>query len=483
MSTRDEQLRKDAQEAVEKHKELVQKDPYRLNYHIMPPVGLLNDPNGFIQWKGIYHMFYQWMPFHTGHGAKFWGHYTSNDLVHWQEERTALTPSEWYEKNGCYSGSAIAHNDQLYLFYTGNVKDEKGERESYQVMATSKDGIHFEKQGVVVQLPEGYTAHFRDPKVWQQNGKWYMVVGTQNHQQQGRVAILQSDNLTDWKHLGDVTGAHTKQLDAFGYMWECPDLFHLDGKEVLVVSPQGLQKEGDKYENVYQSGYFVGDVDYSTGEMQHGAFHELDQGFEFYAPQTTEDEHGRRILVGWMGVPDQNEEAHPTVQYKWIHTLTLPRVLTLKEEKLYQNPVEELSSLRGKETIHQQVRIQTQEISLQDVEGDSMELYVQLHSVEADVVEIQFRNHARLIYRPSTGKLTLERKSFVDYQTESRSCTLQNLSTLRIFMDTSSLEIFVNNGEEVFTSRMYPYEENNSVIFGTNGTVLMDVHKWDMGKM
>lgn len=189
------------------------------------------------------------MPFKTGHGAKLWGHYSSADLVNWRHEEIALTPSDWFDKNGCYSGSAIAENDVLHLFYTGNVRDGEGNRETYQCLAVSKDGISFEKQGVVARLPKGYTAHFRDPKVWKKNGSWYMVLGAQTENLEGRAVLFQSDNLKDWQFLGDITGSNTDQLGEFGYMWECPDMFELDGKDVLIVCPQGLEAEEMLYQN------------------------------------------------------------------------------------------------------------------------------------------------------------------------------------------------------------------------------------------
>ena len=115
----------------------------------MPPVGLMNDPNGLIYWKGTYHVFYQWMPFATTHGAKFWGHYTSRNLIHWERQAPALAPSEWFDRNSCYSGSAVDNDGVLTLFYTGNVKDDDGTRHTYQCMAISSDGLHFEKRGLL----------------------------------------------------------------------------------------------------------------------------------------------------------------------------------------------------------------------------------------------------------------------------------------------------------------------------------------------
>lgn len=129
-----------------KKEHIAASDPYRQHFHIMPPVGLLNDPNGVVYWKGVYHLFFQWQPFQTGHGAKFWGHYTTRDFVNWKREEIALAPSDWFDKNGCYSGSAVVKDDRLYLFYTGNVRDQDGNRETYQCLAVSDDGLTFEKK-------------------------------------------------------------------------------------------------------------------------------------------------------------------------------------------------------------------------------------------------------------------------------------------------------------------------------------------------
>jgi beta-fructofuranosidase len=422
VSERERQLIEQAYAEIDKHKETVESDYYRLKYHLMPPVGLMNDPNGFIHWNGTYHVFYQWMPFKTGHGAKFWGHYTSSDLVNWKHEQIALAPSEWFEKNGCYSGSAIDNDGVLTLFYTGNVKDDSGNRQTYQCMAVSENGVDFTKKGVVVELPSGYTAHFRDPKVWKKDDYWYMIVGAQSESLDGKAVLFRSKNLINWEHLGAIAGGNSKRLGNFGYMWECPDLFELEGKDVLIVCPQGLKAEGMLYNNVYQSGYFVGRLDYKTAEFVHGQFTELDRGFEFYAPQTTLDAKGRRLLIAWMGVPDQDEDKHPTIAYKWIHALTLPRELKLIDGKLYQNPVEELQQLRKDEVIYSDVTIANEEIALEGISGDVAELKIEQIRQREGIFEINIRNVARLIYDSNERIFTMERKSFVNQLTEKRQC-------------------------------------------------------------
>lgn len=482
MTEREQELIRLAEEEVEKNKSVVESDPYRLRFHLMPPVGLLNDPNGFIQWNGTYHLFYQWMPFKTGHGAKYWGHYSSADLFTWKHEPIALAPSEWFELNGCYSGSAIEHDGKMVLFYTGNVKDADGNRESYQCMAVSEDGLTFDKKGPVVELPEGYTAHFRDPKVWKKGSHWYMVVGAQCEDLTGKVALLRSADLVEWQHLGAIAGSGEKGLGDFGYMWECPDLFELDGVEVLVVSPQGLKADGMNYQNVYQAGYFIGKLNYGSATFEHGDFVELDRGFEFYAPQTTLDEKGRRLMVGWMGVPEQDEDKHPTIKHKWIHALTLPRELKWIDGKLLQVPAEELTQMRKATLI---------ELSNMELSDDKFQVPLEekrvfeLHlSLKADLslLELAIGEAAKLTYDASSNVFSLHRKSFVTGEWEMRSCRLTQLTELQAFVDTSSIEVFLNGGEEVFTARLFPEHDASDAVkvcVSGNGT-LMKMNAWDL---
>ncbi|MDP4553049.1 sucrose-6-phosphate hydrolase [Alkalihalobacillus macyae] len=478
MLERNEELKELAIKEMEAHRETVEGDHYRSRYHLMPPVGLLNDPNGFIQWKGVYHVFFQWMPFSTEHGAKFWGHYTSTDLVHWELAPTALTPGDWYDKNGCYSGSAISHEDKMLLFYTGNVKDEAGNRETYQCLSESTDGIHFDKKGVILDLPEGYTAHFRDPKVWQHLDKWYMVIGTQNLAEEGRVVLFESSDLKNWELKGDVTASGHQGLGSFGYMWECPDLFELDGTDVLLFSPQGLEPEGDLYQNVYQTGYLTGQLDYEDGKLSHGSFRELDRGFEFYAPQTTLDENGRRLLIGWMGVPEQGEDHHPTREHKWIHMLTIPRELHFVNDKLIQRPVPELEALRH-QRVEKTASLSNEKIEWTEMNGTIYELLLHLKKIDGSF-SIHFRNHASMIFDSEEQKLTFKRMSFIDGKVESRSCSIAEVSELRFYVDASSIEVFVNGGEEVFTSRIFPEQANESLVFEVVGQTQFKVTKWEL---
>ncbi|KIL43037.1 sucrose-6-phosphate hydrolase [Jeotgalibacillus campisalis] len=462
----DKELRKQAYEAVERETIKVQEDTFFPGFHLAPPTGLLNDPNGWIQWKGIYHLFFQWMPFKTGHGAKFWGHFSSENLTDWTLEPIALTPGDWYDKNGCYSGSAIIDDNKMKLFYTGNVKDEHGQRESYQCLAESADGITFTKKGVQVELPEVYTPHFRDPKVWKHGGRWYMVIGAQTKDEKGAVALLESTDLTEWTNRGTISHANHSPLTNFGYMWECPDVFQLDGKEILLFSPQGLEADGIQFNNTYQSGYVIGELDYEAASFDHGTFKEIDHGFEFYAPQTTEDEKGRRILFGWMGVPDQQEFEQPTIQNGWVHQMTLPRELRLVDGCLHQLPLPEMKDLRTEKTYDGPVKDRYAGFIARTVE-------VQL---KGRVKRLELFGNMTLTYEPDKRLLTLERPNYANGKPEARSSILSaDLYSLQLYIDHSSLEIFANDGESVFTSRMFAKPENHSLYVEVDGSVEMSI--------
>lgn len=476
-------LRQQANQRIKDTKALVARDPYRLDYHIMPPVGLLNDPNGFVYYKGYYHLFYQWNPFATTHGAKFWGHVVSKDLVHWEQVETALAPDQWYDKNGCYSGSAVVSDDKLYVFYTGNVKNEDGERVSYQCLAISEDGIHFEKKGPIIHVPEGYTAHFRDPKVFQRNGDWYMVLGAQTIDQKGEAVLFTSPDLEYWSFQGPIAGSEFGELQDFGYMWECPDLFELGGKDILLVCPQGLSPQGLLFQNVFQSGFFAGEIDWEQYTLKHGDFVEMDRGFDFYAPQTTEDHDGRRLIVGWMGNAEEAGVVQPTIHHEWIHTLTIPRELEWKNGKLLQNPVEELKQLRQEEVQHKAVVVTEDKMLLPQLEGRVFELDITIRAFHAAGFLVHF-GESSFYYHPETNIATFERRDFAGEGKEKRQCHLPALETIRIYKDTSSVEIFLNNGEEVFTSRVFDEPDKDDIFFSAlDGQVTIDVVKWKLKKV
>ncbi|HAX73112.1 MAG TPA: sucrose-6-phosphate hydrolase [Firmicutes bacterium] len=456
----------------------VNNDEWRNAYHLMAPIGWINDPNGLCYFKGEYHVFYQYSPLNANGGLKFWGHYTSKDLVNWTEHDVALYPDIAEDIDGVYSGSAIVHNDEMYLIYTGNVKHTDGDydyilsgREQNVIVVKSSDGYHFSDKTVVLRnedYPSNMGLHVRDPKVWKEDDTFYMVLGARSVDDQGYVLLYQSKDLFNWEYVSTPAGG----LDGMGYMWECPDLVKINNQDVFIFSPQGLDSEGYKYQNVYQSGYALASFDESKQHLALGEFIELDRGFDFYAPQTFVDEQERVIMIGWMGVPDAVEHVNPTVEKGWQHALTLPRELKLINNKLYQVPVEELKSLRKDETKMSDL-VLGDEVSLELFQSHTFELKAEFSQMTA--FKLGLRHDCELVFDKGVFTLSLGRSG---YGRDARSVEIDAISELTIYSDQSVLEIYLNGGEEVFTTRIYNEGHDTQLSVSGNGSLTLT--KWEL---
>ena len=479
-------VREDEEKSILEKKEIVEKDFWRQKYHIQGIVGLINDPNGFSQFNGKYHMFYQWNPLGTNHKNKTWAHSVSDDLLHWKRLKTALRPDTWYSKDGAYSGSAIVDDDKLYLFYTGNVKDSDGNRESYQCLAVSSDGENFERwEPSIVNQPDGYTRHIRDPKIWKKDGKFYAVIGIQSEDLEGKAVLYSSENIKDWKFEGEIAGANHGKIKDFGFMWECPDYFQLKDektgeiKDLLVFSPQGLEPEGDLYNNKYQTGYLFGKLDYEKPEFEiFSNFVEIDRGHDFYAPQSMKDDKGRRLFIGWMGVPE--EEDFPTVKNEWLHCLTLPRELKVIDGILYQVPIKEMESIRG-EKIEFSGKV-TGEVKVGT--GATYELKVKFTDFNSDFgLKLRTGKNSETVLKfdYNDKKFVLDRTKGEQLDKRLRKVYLGDISELEltVFVDNSSVEVFINGGAEVFSSRIFPEKDANGIIVFADKDVNVEIEKWE----
>ncbi len=417
---------------------------WRQTLHIEPPKGWLNDPNGLCFFGGFYHVYFQYAPEHAdGSGKKCWGHYRSRDLLSWEFTGTVMVPDIPEDRDGVYSGSAVVCEEQLHLFYTGNVKhpgnyDYISEgREANVIHACTKDGMHMSRKEVVLRnedYPAFCSCHVRDPKLWFENGRWNMVLGARTREDRGVVLFYQSDDLAAWQYV------KMDSVDHFGYMWECPDVFLLGGHRYLSLSPQGLRHTDTAYQNVYSSGYFR----YDDGMSD---FREWDYGFDFYAPQTFAAPDGRRILIGWMGIGDI-PYSNPTTVLGYQHCLTLPREITRAEDgQLLQQPVRELEALRK------------EPFSVPEGAARTLKLPFELRSPVEQAFRLTMEDAIELSW--DGRRFTLQ---FTDADVGGgrtlRRAELPKCRDLRIIADKSSLEIYLDSGRTVLSTRMYPKEES-----------------------
>jgi beta-fructofuranosidase len=419
---------------------------FRPVWHIAPPQGLINDPNGFIYHQGLYHLFYQWYPYDCQHKDKYWAHLTSTDLVHWDSNPVALTPSDWFDSHGVFSGHALSVGGELMLFYTGNSRiGSERARLTTQCVAISSDGQNFEKLGPVIdQLPDGVTPHIRDPKIIHSNGEWLMLLGAQTTEILGRLAVYRSDDLKSWR----FDQLYGDELGDFGYMWECPDYFELNGQGFLMFGPQGINAEFAS--NTVPHHNRIAFAEFDESNRLHLANPQvIDYGFDFYAPQTLVTPDGRRVMCGWMGLPD--EVCHPTTEQHWLHQLTMMREIAYQDGKLIQMPAQELITLRGKkeefilDETPRNLHTKSFELNLALKWGDEL----RLHANDQYGVVIRLN--------PVNRTLEFDRSNTLIEQGDVlREVALMSDDVeLTIFSDASSIEIFCNQGQIVLTGRVF----------------------------
>lgn len=437
------------------------KDPARQRWHLQPPTGWLNDPNGLCVYGGRYHAFYQYAPFAAdGSGAKFWGHAVSTDLVHWQGLPVMLCPDQPYDIHGVYSGSALAEGEEMYLYYTGNVK-HSGDydhiiagRDHNVCLAISRDGVTMAEKTCLLynaDYPAGLTCHVRDPKVFAFEGRYYMVLGARTLENVGEVLVWESADKRHWTHINTL-----KTSAPFGYMWECPDLFEVDGRWFLAVSPQGLAQQGNRYQNVYASGYFPVKGDWRTGGTL-GEFEEFDKGFDYYAPQSFYDPlKDRRVQLGWMGMPDA-DYTNP-LECGWQHCLTAPCVLSARGDRLLRTPAAELEACRdaGRTT---------------PAGEHCLPLCFDWELTPAGDFCLELRDSLRLSFAGGTFTMELTSPAAAFGRTVRRADTAR-LHNVRVLGDASSAEVFLNGGETVLTTRYYPAPDCRTArLQGAEGTL------------
>lgn len=306
--------------------------------HLKAPGNWINDPNGFVYYRGEYHLFYQYFPYAPCWGTMHWGHAVSRDLVHWEHLGVALFPTRYEDQNGCFSGSAVEQDDRLHLFYTGVHYDTIDPQNTHRVVnnsfqaaqltISSPDGRRFDnfggKQVAVPRLEDpawGDRTHTRDPKVWRGADAWYMVLGSKTPDNRGKLLFYRSRDLALWEPAGSAAAPQ-----GLGWMWECPDYFELDGGQVLLCSPMGIAApDGETGDHTI---CMQVRFDEAACRMELPETYQFfDYGLDLYAPQSTLDAQGRRVVIAWLRMPEP-------VEGRWCGMFCLPRVAELKNGRV-----------------------------------------------------------------------------------------------------------------------------------------------------
>lgn len=489
------QMLRKAREYEETVGKMIKKEE-RPAFHFSPRTGWMNDPNGFSYYKGHYHMFYQYYPYDTRWNSMHWGHAVSDDLLHWEYAPAALAPDESYDKEGCFSGSAIALPDgRQLLMYTGVSRKTQEDGTDCQIQTQCiavGDGTDYEKyeNNPVLDenhIPKGSSkVDFRDPKIWKkEDGSFACVVGNRPANGGGQLLLYSSLDGLKWEFVSVLA----ENKNRFGEMWECPDFFELDGKYVLFVSPQYMAPKGLEYHNGNGTVCFIGDLDKSTNTFKEESDHAIDYGIDFYAPQTVETPDGRRIMIGWMQNWDTVGLYSPEKQ--WFGQMSLPREISVKNGRLYQWPIKELEDLRKEKVVYQDVTIEGT-MTLEGIKGRKIDLELELSAEKENSYKefrVQFAQneecYTSVCFCPGESILKIDRK-FSGARKDTvheRKCQVNSYNgklSMRIILDRYSVEVFVNHGEQVLTATLYTDQTAEGITFLTQGKAKMNVVKYNL---
>ena len=415
--------------------------------HFKAPNCWINDPNGFIWYKGRYHLFYQCFPYSAHWGRMHWGHAVSTDLVNWDEKGIALFPSKTDDRSGCFSGSAIEYEDKMYIYYTGvNYTEEDPENinccindtfTAAQLMITSEDGMKFDnitdKKTVIPPIEDkkiGDKNHTRDPKVWRGKDAWYMVLGS-TVDKNGRLLFYKSSDLKTWQYLNYC------EKDGFGWMWECPDFFEIDGKGVTIFSPMGFFNDGNGYDSVAVC--MLSSFDENTGKMELSENYQLfDYGIDLYAPQSTTDKDGNRVVIAWARMP----EAIITEKGEWCGMMCIPRIVDVKNNHVYIRP-------------HTNVKNSfVTKLSAPKKSG---------YMLKTTLKNGESINVGGYVIKRENDKIATDRSEVFNikgnYRLIAETPVINDGYELEIYVDEHLVEVFINNGEYVISNVVYGLTE------------------------
>ena len=471
-------------------------DSARPVFHLTPWVGWMNDPNGFSYYQGQYHLFYQYHPYDIHWNAMHWGHAVSHDLLHWTYLPAVLAPDASYDSYGCFSGSAMELPDgRQLLLYTGVRKENGGRGKEYQTQCVAVgDGLDYRKyeNNPVLDdrdLPEGLSPNdFRDPKIWRRpDGGYRCVVASRRMDRRGVLLLYDSDDGFQW-HFVSILAENDGR---FGLMWECPDFFQLNDKSVLFVSPQDMLPAGSEYHNgngtVCQIGMFDGETNQFIPECDQA----VDYGIDFYAPQTILTPDNRRVMIAWMQNWDTCKMSD-CEEHLWCGQMTLPRELSIRHGRLYQQPIRELAQYRSQPVEYRNVEVMGS-MTLEGIEGRSVELDMHIRPEDAGSPYQKFsmrfaqddQYFSTLSFCPRESLLKMDRTYSGTRRAYVHQCCCRPVSGsgeihLHVILDRFSIEVFVNDGAQTMTATIFTDPSARGICFEADGKVLMDISKYSL---
>lgn len=420
---------------------------WRPIYHHTPTYGWMNDPNGMFYKDGVWNLYFQYNPYGSTWENMTWGHSTSTDLVNWTYQGDVIEPDAL---GTIFSGSSVVDYKNTAGFGEGAIISyytSAGQSQTQSMAYSTDNGKTFTKYEsnpvLTSNIPD-----FRDPNIfWHEaTQRWILVISESQH-----MKFFSSANLKDWQFestFGEDYGNHSG-------VWECPDLFEINGKWFLLCN---INPGGPFGGSATQ--YFVGQFDGHkfTCEDDKSEVKWLDYGKDHYATVSFSNApDGRIIVLPWMS-NWQYANNVPTKQYRSANGL--PRDLgsfTYKGETyLSVKPSKEILSAfaqKPSEKLTDACRIDVQ------LKGSSS---VTLSNEKGEQVVLTYDEQAETISmdRRKSGETAFSE----EFPIVTTTPTYGKVKMLRIFVDRSSIEVFDADGKVAMTNIVFPTEPYKKII-------------------
>ena len=481
-------------------------DPWRPAAHLTAEKNWLNDPNGLVYHDGTYHAFYQYNPRGNSWGNMSWGHSTSKDLVHWEQQPVAMEASPQEEifsgsivmdKNNA-SGLGSAQNPPMVALYTSAYGKNGALPQGAQAQSVAfslDNGSTWQKyKGNPVLNLAPTNNNFRDPKItWYEPGRYWVMTTVVADAQV--VKMFKSTDLLHWDFLSDFSG-----VGAQGGLWEVPELVQMDVEDstakkwvmLLSINPGGIAGGSGMQ-------YFVGEFDGTRFTAENAAPADapltesqwLDHGADYYAANSISGAPGGKpVLLGWMGNWDYAQHVPTT---PWRGSMAIPRELTLVRG---QKRLELRSAIAGvaREALERSGEMKSKNLTVgpdvQDLGSDFVsrtqliELEMDLTSArEAGILlrrsadggaglRISYNKEKRTVKvdRSKAGTSNFSEKFSPYHEVALPSSGSDGTVRLRILLDSSSVEVFAQDGAAVISDIFFPdWDNTGSSVFSMDG--------------
>lgn len=470
-------------------------DPYRPAYHFCSPDDWLNDPNGTVFWRGKYHMFYQHSPHFSGSGLPHahWGHAVSDDMVHWEDLPIALTPEPGgYDDVGCWSGTSWVDEDKVVACYFAHTHGN--------AVATSSDDLLINwTKNPKIAVPFD-PAKTYDPCIWREGDTYRMISGRITGAKHGHGAdqefgghdiayAYKSTDLENWTDEGVFYegGVFTEP----GEDCACPCFFPIGDKHMLLFLAHN--RGAQYYLGSYENGRFTPET---HGRMNFTNYHlsRLCECGDFTAPIAWGLPNGRRVMVAWL---PEGLKYDAQKKAKWAGIMSLPRDLSLAPDgTLRIEPIPELQSLRRNHQSFSDLKLDSGEITLENVSGNCLEIAATIDPGASERVGMKVCcspdgvEETSIIYNAANGTLTLdpilasENPDFIGREAQIAPLELKagEPLELRVFIDRSVVEVFAN-GRQAVCKRIYPSRPDSLgvKVFADGVATVRMVDVWELG--